>query len=497
MSASSFAAGAVVYAKDVSRVSLFYAEVAGLHVTEAEQDHVVLGFESVETVLPEEGGQVVGREVGGVGVRLRSLMERPPEREMGQEASVPEPRASIGRVHLPQHSTETAAPAPVQSPPVKLPMVRQPSLSEADRKSLIAEYGGGQFDATAPVVAALVAQHGEAKALEMLQLSQALFVARSAFSGTLDFVYHQFVDQYHAKIGYSPSSGESAPTLPPFDANECIQLFCEQDSPLARAISHMMRADSQGLVVGSMKVSLGGYEGAVWRASQFERQGTGAEIAQQGELVLVGPTTQLDDPGAVWFDNQLGLVTSALNVTPPPPSAPAAVLAQVDALLSDPLVAELAQHYKAPHSLATAFASQQAAYYGRDRFFRLLDLQAAYPAIRAAKQSDAEGAHSFDQTYAARPDLLARASRLLAVNAGENNKNAALMVLANTGSSMMQIYAGKFGSSSRIVNSAVQAGVSVGASEGERWVMQSIAETKEMKEKYSTANVWGRLRLVR
>ena len=39
---SPITAGAVVYAKDVARVSSFYAQVVGLEVTHSDHDHVVL-----------------------------------------------------------------------------------------------------------------------------------------------------------------------------------------------------------------------------------------------------------------------------------------------------------------------------------------------------------------------------------------------------------------------------------------------------------------------
>lgn len=49
-------AGAVIYAKDIRRVSRFYEQVAGLRVTHAEDDHVVLestGFQLVLVAVPE------------------------------------------------------------------------------------------------------------------------------------------------------------------------------------------------------------------------------------------------------------------------------------------------------------------------------------------------------------------------------------------------------------------------------------------------------------
>jgi len=48
---SAITAGAVVYAKDLSRVSAFYAAVVGLSVTHAEHDHVVLEAEAFQLVV--------------------------------------------------------------------------------------------------------------------------------------------------------------------------------------------------------------------------------------------------------------------------------------------------------------------------------------------------------------------------------------------------------------------------------------------------------------
>ena len=45
------AAGAIVYAKDVARVSRFYAQVAGLEIVHEVDDHVVLEDEAVELVI--------------------------------------------------------------------------------------------------------------------------------------------------------------------------------------------------------------------------------------------------------------------------------------------------------------------------------------------------------------------------------------------------------------------------------------------------------------
>ncbi|MFC5436875.1 glyoxalase/bleomycin resistance/dioxygenase family protein [Rhodanobacter umsongensis] len=50
-----FTAGAVVYARNTAKVSAFYAEIAGLHITHAEQDHVVLesaAFQLVVVAVP-------------------------------------------------------------------------------------------------------------------------------------------------------------------------------------------------------------------------------------------------------------------------------------------------------------------------------------------------------------------------------------------------------------------------------------------------------------
>ena len=52
-----FAAGAVVYAKSVAKVSGFYADVADLRITHAEQDYVVLEsptFQLVVVAIPAE-----------------------------------------------------------------------------------------------------------------------------------------------------------------------------------------------------------------------------------------------------------------------------------------------------------------------------------------------------------------------------------------------------------------------------------------------------------
>ena len=45
------AAGAIVYAKDIVRVSRFYAEVAGLEIVHEVADHVVLESDAVELVI--------------------------------------------------------------------------------------------------------------------------------------------------------------------------------------------------------------------------------------------------------------------------------------------------------------------------------------------------------------------------------------------------------------------------------------------------------------
>jgi len=49
-------AGAVVYAKDIARVSAFYAGVAGLRIAHSEDDHIVLeskGLQLVVVAIPE------------------------------------------------------------------------------------------------------------------------------------------------------------------------------------------------------------------------------------------------------------------------------------------------------------------------------------------------------------------------------------------------------------------------------------------------------------
>lgn len=53
---TSHAAGVVIYAKDLARVSRFYEQVADLRVTHAEDDHVVLdsgAFQLVLVAVPE------------------------------------------------------------------------------------------------------------------------------------------------------------------------------------------------------------------------------------------------------------------------------------------------------------------------------------------------------------------------------------------------------------------------------------------------------------
>ena len=48
---SQITVGAVVYAKDVARLSRFYAEVAGLAVTHEEQGHVILETQAFQLVV--------------------------------------------------------------------------------------------------------------------------------------------------------------------------------------------------------------------------------------------------------------------------------------------------------------------------------------------------------------------------------------------------------------------------------------------------------------
>jgi len=63
-------AGAVVFAKDVVRVSRFYARVAGLEIVHEVADHVVLeseGYELVVVAIPAE-------------VAARIVIETPPQR---------------------------------------------------------------------------------------------------------------------------------------------------------------------------------------------------------------------------------------------------------------------------------------------------------------------------------------------------------------------------------------------------------------------------------
>ena len=47
----SIVAGAVVYAKDIARVSRFYAQVCGLEIVHEVADHVVLEAEGYELVV--------------------------------------------------------------------------------------------------------------------------------------------------------------------------------------------------------------------------------------------------------------------------------------------------------------------------------------------------------------------------------------------------------------------------------------------------------------
>jgi predicted enzyme related to lactoylglutathione lyase len=59
---SPIAAGAVVYAKDLPRVTAFYAQVLGLEITDSEHDHVVLesqGFQLVVHAIPADIGESI------------------------------------------------------------------------------------------------------------------------------------------------------------------------------------------------------------------------------------------------------------------------------------------------------------------------------------------------------------------------------------------------------------------------------------------------------
>ncbi|MRW87667.1 hypothetical protein GJ698_26705 [Pseudoduganella sp. FT26W] len=50
-------AGAVLYAKDLAKMSMFYSEVAGLRVTHSESDHMVLEsalFQLVLVAIPQK-----------------------------------------------------------------------------------------------------------------------------------------------------------------------------------------------------------------------------------------------------------------------------------------------------------------------------------------------------------------------------------------------------------------------------------------------------------
>jgi predicted enzyme related to lactoylglutathione lyase len=44
-------AGAVIYAKDIHRLGTFYEQVAGLTITHAEDDHLVLASDAIQLVL--------------------------------------------------------------------------------------------------------------------------------------------------------------------------------------------------------------------------------------------------------------------------------------------------------------------------------------------------------------------------------------------------------------------------------------------------------------
>jgi predicted enzyme related to lactoylglutathione lyase len=48
---SNFNAGAIVYAKDITRLSQFYAQVAGLEIVHQVDDHVVLESDAYELVV--------------------------------------------------------------------------------------------------------------------------------------------------------------------------------------------------------------------------------------------------------------------------------------------------------------------------------------------------------------------------------------------------------------------------------------------------------------
>jgi predicted enzyme related to lactoylglutathione lyase len=59
---SPITAGAVVYAKDLPRVTAFYAQVLGLEITDSEHDHVVLesqGFQLVVHAIPADIGESI------------------------------------------------------------------------------------------------------------------------------------------------------------------------------------------------------------------------------------------------------------------------------------------------------------------------------------------------------------------------------------------------------------------------------------------------------
>ncbi|CAN1211611.1 VOC domain-containing protein [Tumidithrix helvetica PCC 7403] len=75
---TSITAGAVIYAKNLDRVSTFYAEVTGLKVTEKEDDYVVLessSFQLVVLQIPSEIASAI--EIANPPVRREDAAVKP------------------------------------------------------------------------------------------------------------------------------------------------------------------------------------------------------------------------------------------------------------------------------------------------------------------------------------------------------------------------------------------------------------------------------------
>jgi len=94
-------AGAVVYAKDIARVSAFYAGVAGLRIAHSEDDHIVLesnGLQLVVVAIPEP-------------IASSIEIETPPVRREDTPIKLvfPVPSISAARVAAPKHGGELNA----------------------------------------------------------------------------------------------------------------------------------------------------------------------------------------------------------------------------------------------------------------------------------------------------------------------------------------------------------------------------------------------------